>query len=289
MHRIILFLALCFIPLTGYGQVRDSEPAPDIAKPTPAKAKKRFRDAKSNFAFGRYAKTIETLSPAVEPEVLLADPAELVQAYKLLGLSHFFTGDKAQAQLYFERLIRFRPDSTLDAIQTPPIAVAFFQDLQERLAKEIALKKEVLRQEREAAEERRRRENEKHFRRDVQIRSRLVAALPFGIGQFQNQEPILGAAFLGTEIAALSMSLASFLAVENLRGADGRFRNTDVDQARSFQRLQLVSGGAAIALMAAGIIQAMIQYQPTRLIRELEVPKPEAEASVAPTGFMIRF
>ncbi|MEE2757591.1 MAG: hypothetical protein VYA30_13125 [Myxococcota bacterium] len=252
-------------------------------------AKRRLRDAKSTFDFGEYQTTIDKLTPAIEPEVLLADRQDLIDAYTLLGLSHYFLGKQGSAQAYFERLIEYHPDAALDPVKTPPPAVSFFQDIRERLAKEIAAKKELRRQQLALEEKRRREANTIRYRRDIQIRSRIAAFLPFGVGQFQNQEPVFGSILLGSQVAALSVSLASFLAVENLRGTDGRFRNADVNQARQLQTVQLYSGGLAIGLMVVGIAQALWVYEPTRFIKEQELPRKTPKLELSPNGFRLRF
>jgi len=251
--------------------------------------KKALRDARNAFDFGAYALVIEGLTPAIEPNILIAEPKNLIEAYRFLGLAHFFLGQKKLAKKRFEALIRFRPDHSLDSIDTPPPAVAFFQDIKEELGKEIALKKEALRQQREEEKQAEILRNIRRYRRDVQIRSRLVASLPFGVGQFQNEQPVLGAVFLGTEVAAISISLASYLAVENLRGLDGRFRNADVEQARSFQRIQLVSGAIAIGLIAVGITEALISFKRKKTLREVELPSAAPGATLTPTGLFLNF
>jgi len=252
-------------------------------------AKRRLRDARSTFDFGEYQTTVDKLTPAIEPNVLLADRQDLIEAYTILGLSNYFLGKKGSAQAYFERLIEYHPDAALDPVKTPPPAVSFFQDIRERLAKEIAAKKELRRQQLALEEKRRREANTIRYRRDIQIRSRIAASLPFGVGQFQNQEPILGSLLLGSQIATLGVSLAAFLAVENLRGTDGRFRNADVTQARELQTVQLYSGGVAIGLMVAGIVQALWVYEPTRFIIEKELPRKTPRFDIAPSGFKWRF
>ena len=213
------------------------------------------------YDFGDYQKSIAVLTPLVEPEVRIATAEAQVRAYCILGLSHYFLKRAERATDYFQRAIRLRPDHTLDTVVTPPDAVSLFEKIKQQLTPEIAQKKRELEQRKRAEAERRRQEKiEVH---PLQVNSRLVAALPFGAGQFQNQSPVLGAVFLGSQVAAISVSVSAFFAVESLRGADGRFRKADVEQARSYQRLQLVSGGLALALIAGGIIEAMISYQPT--------------------------
>jgi len=241
---------------------------------------------KNAYDYGDYQKTLNVLVPLVVPEQRIAQVDDRVEAYCIIGLSHFFLKDMDQARIFFEQAIRLRPDKELDSVVTPPDAISLFEKLKKRLAPEIAKLKAELQQRRQLEAERRRRENIRYV--PLQINSRLVAALPFGAGQFQNNSPFLGATFLGTEVAAISVSLASYLAVESLRGADGRFRNADVGQARSYQQLQLVSGGIALAIMATGIIEAMISYRPT-IEAGKPGPRPSLGASSVPAATGVSF
>ena len=108
--------------------------------------------------------------------------------------------------------------------------------------------------------------------------------LPLGIGPFQNDAPLLGATLMGTQLAGLSISIASFVAVENLRGADGRFRNADVEQARSFQNIQMVSGGIAITIAVLGIVEAMLNFTPRKSLGSRERQGTTPNLGLSPAG-----
>ena len=252
-------------------------------------ARKALRDARSTFDFGQYRATVNKLTPVITPAVLLAARAEISEAYTLLGLSHFFLGEKPLARRYFERLLEYSPDAELDPVKIPPPAVSFFQDLKERKAAELAQKKAELKRQREEEARRQAEANTRRIRYVYQERSKIAAFLPFGIGQFQNQQPVLGTILLGSQVASISVSIAAFLAVENLRTRDGRFRNADVEQARSIQRLQLYSAATAAVLVTAGIVQALWAFEPTRFVEEQELKAPPPATQLTPNGFIIRF
>ena len=252
-------------------------------------ARKALRDARSTFDFGQYRATVDKLTPIVVPAVLLAARTEISDAYTLLGLSHFFLGEKSVARQYFERLLEYSPDAELDPVKIPPPAVSFFQDLKERKTAELEQKKAELKRQREEEARRQAEANTRRVRYVYQERSKIAAFLPFGVGQFQNQQPVLGTILLGSQVASISVSIAAFLAVENLRTRDGRFRNADVEQARSIQRLQLYSAAAASVLIAGGIVQALWAFEPTRFVEQQELSTPPPPAQLTPNGFIIRF
>jgi len=286
-------LACLVIPGISQSQAPQPESSsPAVAPATvPDSPSKVLATAEGAFLYGNYQDVIREVSPLVDPKLILSGDAEIQSAYRILGLSHFFEEDENLATTYFEELIRRYPNVKLDPIQTPPPAINFFEAIKERLANELAAKRAELKEQAEAAERAKAAANTRVLETDYRINSRYVAMLPFGIGQFQNEAPLLGATFMATQLAGLSISIASFLAVENLRGADGRFRNADVDQARSFQRVQMLSGGLAIGLAVVGIVEAMVNYKPRRTLstRERTGTTSDPTPTPTPTGLVVPF
>ena len=144
--------------------------------------KDELRDAENSYLYGDYPRVVEKLTPLVEPDILLPDPDQQARAYELLGLAHFFLDEPPKAKKFFERLIRFRPDRTLDPVLVPPPVVSFFDGIKASLAEEIAATREALRKQKLAEAERLRRAKEKQISR-IRVNSQVVAALPFGAGQ----------------------------------------------------------------------------------------------------------
>ncbi|MCA9540039.1 MAG: hypothetical protein KC620_14175 [Myxococcales bacterium] len=252
---------------------------PAAATPTePTTPEQDLRDAENSYYYGDYPRVMAKLAPLVEPDILLADPAAVARAYELLGLAAFFLDQQADARTWFERLIRYRPDAALNPVVVPPPAVAFFDDIKAGLSDEISRKREALRREQEAEEARRRQATQTQVKVETQVNSRLVAGLPFGIGQFQNGDDALGYTFLSTEVVAIGLSGFFFLAVEDLRQTDGRFARSDVARAENYQTAQLISGGIALGLMVTGIAHALLTYEPERPLRETPMPAPDSAA-----------
>lgn len=231
--------------------------------------------------YGDYPGVISKLAPLVEPVVLLAARAELMEAYQLLGLSHSFLRNdaspehEARARHYFEKLIRLDPNYKLNPALVPPDTITLFEEV--RTALKPALERErqeFLRRQREE-EERLRVAGSHQIVVEKRRNSRWVAMVPFGIGQFQNDQPVAGALFLGGEVLAVSLSVGFFAAVEDLRLDSGRFAREDVSRAESMQNAQLIAGGTALMLMAVGVIHALTTFQ-----EELDVQR----TTVKPTA-----
>ena len=192
---------------------------------------------------------------------MIADPQMLTLAYEYLGLAHFYLGHKERATGYFKDLIYFRPEHRLDPVRVPPNAVSLYNQLHIALQEELTQRQEAMARQSELEEERRLRKMRLPIVLERQVNQKLIAFLPFGAGQFQNQEPGLGYFFLGSELIAVGLSAGFFWGVESLRQSDGRFMKRDYLFAQQLQRAQLISGGVAIGLMVSGVILALLRYQ----------------------------
>ncbi len=274
-----LLAATLAAPL-AYAQPRADAPVATAARP--ADPERELADAENSYLYGDYPRVVRKLTPLVEPDVLLVSATDQAQAYELLGLAHFFLDQRELARKYFERLIKFRPDYELNPVLVPPPVVAFYGELHETLADEIKRRRDELRRQEEAEQERRRLASTIVYER--RLNSRFVASMPFGMGQFQNEDPGLGALFLGTELLATGLSFGFYLAVLDLRAEDGTFARGDVARAESLQQAQLVSGGIALALVLGGILEAHLAFDADDGLTEVR-PGPV----IGPQGLLWRF
>jgi HAMP domain-containing protein len=260
---------------------------------SPGELLKRARDA---FEYGDYARVVQ-LTKGMPESGALPDEADRIDAYRLLGLSHYYLRQTAEAEEAFKGLLRQNPDYQLDPFYVPPVAVAFFDDLRKRSEPYLApireLRRRRAREELEAElarveEERRRRAGETPTERTERLvpvyvdrliaeNSRFVASLPFGAGQFQNGDPGLGMGLAAGQVLASGLSIAGFAVVEALRDPDtGRYSATNLATARGFDAVKWASAGLFYALWAAGVLEAHLRFVPTRAL--------DAPPSAAPAG-----
>ena len=262
--------------------------SPALAQPVGAALPKGPRellaDGRNAYAYGDYKLVIESLQPLVGQEQnLLTDAEEIVEAYELLGLSYFYLDLKDDARTTFERLVLYRPEKRLNPVQVPPPAVAFYDAIRTELGEEIRKRQEAIERRKREEAEKRRKDSTVQVIVDRRRNSRLVAALPLGIGQFQNGDDLLGGLFLGTELVAVALSATFYLAVESLRQSDGRYAKQDVDQARDLRTAQLVAGGTAVALMAGGVVHALLTFKDEVVVKETTI-QPTVQPTVTPAG-----
>ena len=118
--------------------------------------------------------------------------------------------------------------------------------------------------------------------------------IPFGAGQFQNDQPALGWTLLGTEAALAGVSIASASILASLQ-AQGTRPNVDVPALNSRihiwkQLNNLTFAGFALAA-TAGIVHAQLSYDPSqRIVKQRPLPKDlevAPSATVAREGFLV--
>ena len=222
--------------------------------------KDEFQIGLNAYLYGDFPEVIRRLRPLIEPTVRLTNPADLVKCYEQLALAYYFLNQREDAKDIFGRLLRFRPDQKLNPILVPADVIVFYGKVRDELAEELQRQRELLAKERRENEERRRLKNLREVHIERRRNSRFVAAMPFGLGQFQNNDTALGVLFLGTELAAAGLSLGLYASVENLR-KEGRFAREDISRVRSLQTAQVISGGIALGMMVGGIVHALWTYQ----------------------------
>ncbi|MGB0646980.1 MAG: hypothetical protein ACPGQS_07385, partial [Bradymonadia bacterium] len=227
-----------------------------------------LRDAENSYLYGDYARVLRKIIPVIEPDLLLSDENKIARAYELAGLASFFLEDKESARRQFEKLIRLRPNFRLDPVKVPPPAISFFDQLRDQLKEDIARIRAALQKHAEEEERKKRLANLVKVRRDVKINSRTVALLPFGIGQFQNDDHTLGQFFLASQALSAAASIGFFLGVESMRTSSGRFRTSDVTRARQFRTAQMTTGVTALALALIGIAEAQWSFKQQTTLQE---------------------
>lgn len=261
-----------------------------------------LRDAENWFVYGDFERVVLKLAPLVDPKSQLADRRDLARSYELLGLSCFYLRREAEARKYFERLVRLEPEKQLDPLVVPPPAVHFYDDLRRSMADEIARQREALQKQLAEEEERRRQANIVVEKIELRRNSRLVAAMPLGIGQFQDGQVLAGGLLLGTQVALAGLSGAFYLATENLRQPSGRYARADVSRAEAYQAVQLSTGYAAVLVALGGIVHAQLTFrEDTEVRRDFSAPgvqpdlgprpeiDPAAPAPAADLGLPLRF
>jgi tetratricopeptide (TPR) repeat protein len=232
--------------------------------------------------------------PEAEERVrALLDPTTGVKERALVSLARMYLGavllaqgKKEQATDIFEKLILEDPSFDPDPLSFPADVINTFIDTKSTLSERIknaaatAAKLEAERRAREAAERQRQAEWLEKVKARAQedkttVRNnRLTAFLPFGIGQFQNEQPVLGWIFLGAESALVTATLVTIpmyayqrarereeLASPNLEKKAEEYHNN----AETIFAVNLSLVGAFVVVTTVGIVQANAAFVPERV------------------------
>lgn len=237
--------------------------------------------ARAAYLARNYAEAEERLRALVDPKTGLKDVSLLSQARMYLAAVLLAQNKRELGAEVFEKLILEDAAFEPDPLSFPGDVINTFFDvrvqLQERI-RQAAQNSARLEAEKRARAEQERRRQEAWLAKVKQLateekitvhNSRVVALLPFGAGQFQNREPVLGWMFLVSESALV---LGTMITVPLFIYADGRKNGQGADLERKAQiykdhadtiqtvNLSLVGAFAAVAI--TGIVQANLAYVP---------------------------
>ena len=179
-------------------------------------------------------------------------PADLAEARRLRGLAAFFAHDTDAADRELFAWLQLDLDARLDPAVTPPEAIAFFEGVRARHEAELrALRPKVVR----------------HY-------ASLNLLPPWG--QFQNGDRTKGWIIAGAGAALLTADLGSYAILRHWCSSSDLTCDNNGDRrgdARAMRTINLVAGGALVALYVYGVVDGFAGYH-----------APRRELLVAPTG-----
>lgn len=202
-----------------------------------------------------FEQVIGLLYPVLFPEPVDALSRDArIEAYFLLGRSYFVTGQQVSAEDCFLRLLRTEPDYDVSPVLYSQALIRLIEDLKEAHRDELQQIREDLGRVTQPLES----GEAVYVERRVEERSILVSMLPFGIGQFANDQPIWGATFLALEVGLASTSLGFWLANE-LEEEGGRF--DDPDRARVRGNTHFATGIAFFSVLLLNVIHGLVIHE----------------------------
>lgn len=275
--------------------------------------------ARAAYLARNYAEAEERLRVLVDPKTGLKELSLLSQARMYLGAVLLAQGKRDPAVEVFEKLILDDPAFEPDPLSFPGEFINTFYDVRAQLQEKIrqaAQNSARLEAERRAKAEDERRKQEAWLAKIKQMateekitvrNNRLVAFLPFGAGQFQNADPVLGWTFLVTEatlVVGTGITVPMY-AYHRGRAEDvastNDFRTAQLyqDRADNIRTVNLSFVGAFAALAITGVVQANLAYVPetvetkkrdlpavSRLVPML-APVARSEGSATPDGVLL--
>ncbi len=243
------------------------------------------RRAYDRQSYAKAARELESLVGGVVPRA--RNPVVRLEARKYLGATYLFLDDEVAAREQFRLLLEEDDEYDIDPVAFPEAVVQTFQQVKSQVETERAREKalEATRQAQERTDEveqlimQQQRiaalEELAGSETVERVNSRWIAALPFGVGQFQNQNRRLGIMFAVMESAFLAASIATFVGHNSLRN-----ENPNPDEVGRAERVERalrignwVSVGGLVSFYVAGVIEAEVRFKPViRSTRKRDLP-----------------
>jgi tetratricopeptide (TPR) repeat protein len=268
-----------------------------------ADAQKQLDIATTRYQNGRYEEAADILSKLLSVPADPSTPEGLErQAVNRRARPYYAATLHALGRVDEARVValeQYRDDPffELPAGQFPPPVTELFIEVEaenrdeiEELQGRVMADKQDLAARRarlEKARAERLRELERLASEEVEIvhRSRWIAAVPFGVGQFQNDDYGLGAFFLIGETLTLGAAIASagvaWDTALKIGGPKFDDQGNTIDKQALVERYQVaqvvnwVSFGACASLVVAGIIEAQVSFEGTTVTRKKRpIPPP---------------
>jgi hypothetical protein len=280
-----------------------------------ADARADFEKAKAAFLARNWADAEEKLKALLDPSSGLKERQLISQTRMYLGAALLKEGKRDEAKDALEKLVVDDPVFEPDPLGFPGDAIDLFIDVRSAMLEQIKIAQQT--QARLAAEKRARDDAEHEAQRlwmekvkaqageeAITVKhSRLVAAIPFGVGQFQNKQSVLGWIFLGGEVAALAGTVVTYgmyrYATNRRNETYQPFQTNTVtnnlspqwkNRADDIQVVNLAITAGVVGLAAIGIAQAQLAFVPEaaetkkRDLPPLELPKTTAVIAPIPNG-----
>lgn len=253
-----------------------------------ASPSQEFDRGRTAFLRGEYERAVTLIYPLLYPELRLETENEALQAHRMLGVAYLFVNKPAEARIEFRKLLELSPDFQFDPLLDPPRVVEFFnaivREQREQLGDiEARLKKR---------EEQRNRHVGEILVRRTEQHSYAVSFIPFGVGQFQNQQRTKGWIFFGVEAGLAAVSVGAFVWNFATYGTSP-FRDchamltyemgkpvcppesvdhTQENNSRNLLRLQVGSGLAFAGVAIWGVIDAVRNFRAEVPLGDTYVP-----------------
>ncbi len=217
--------------------------------------------AEGHYVRRQYEEVTELLDVLLSPEVCFLTDQQTLDARLLLGVSLFQLGELGLAELEFLALLRMDPDYQLDGVIPVPRAASSYLEQVRATYEEELRELRALRGGGEGVVV------ETIYVTVEERHNQLwINFLPFGAGQFQNDQPGWGAAYAATQGLGLVANVAGFsmsLLVQWRGGDQVANSPAEREEAENWQMVQMVGLGAFGLVYVASVTHALLEYEAT--------------------------
>jgi tetratricopeptide (TPR) repeat protein len=210
-----------------------------------------------------YDSAYKTLNSLLYPNIELARPTEIWEAYVLLGGSAYMRGDRQRAIDEFKKALRIDLDRTITTTTHKPEVVQLFEDIKSRYKAEIEIE----------AEKERQRLRAKQIQ-DYLDTIGVYETNSYGVNfvpvaaQYQNKQPRKGQILGGAMALTGGTSVATFIYLGGKYGlSSNRVPLAEGPRVRQLQQLEIGTGVAFLVIYGSGVIDAMINFKSQRRLK----------------------
>jgi tetratricopeptide (TPR) repeat protein len=251
----------------------------------------QLREARARFDAGKYEESLP-LVEALLDEKLLAAEADLVEAWRIRGLSHLYRGRGEEAQTALFALLQIDPDFALDPLLAPPVAIEALEAVRSANAEQLEHIRQGRRRQRQLEEEtrrnleeaaRKRREQESGLQRVVRVErhSFLTNLIPFGAAQLEQGRTQTGAVLAIGQGLGIAGTVLTYSQVHSYIESDGRVKAQNLKAAQGWRAANWIVFGATAALYLGGVVEAVLNYEP-ETVTEFLAPRQPGEPPAPP-------
>jgi tetratricopeptide (TPR) repeat protein len=253
MRLLMLACAAALLPASA-AVVRASPAA------APALQLDRGRDS---FKRGDWQSAIEVINLLLYPELQLARKEQVVEAHILLGAAYYQSGDRERAREEFRRALEIEPEQSIGTRLYSEGAIRLFDETKT----DVRIAKEREDEKRRIAQRLKEIEDYKKSLIVYETHPYYVNFVPFGAGQFQNQQRSKGLLFAATQGATGAVSAGIFLYLASKYGLVSS--SVPFDEQRTVRTLQEIEVGTGIVFLgfyAWGVVDALLHYKPRQRV-----------------------
>jgi hypothetical protein len=253
--------------------------------------------AKASYDAARYGEGAERFKEILNPSspTALKDPAAIERAQAFYAACLIALDRIPEANEQIEKIYRNNSRFVPDPVAFPGKVVDRFFDVKRKLFDQLAVEQQA----KDAAQEKQKKELQAYIatlqplasQESVVVRnSRWIAAVPFGVGQFQNRQDGLGYAFLVSEALLAGASITTGVIYMQLladytrqQAQQGQINFSDLNsRLDNAQSINLYATVALGAIAIAGVTHAELTFVPEiKETRPRSIPKPPP--SLVPT------
>lgn len=230
-----------------------------LVAPAHASPAQELERAREQFRDGHFAEAIPGLNYLLYPNPRLSQEDDLLEARVLLAVCAFEAGDRETATIEFTTVLQENLAFRLDRLLFSKAVVEFFE----------AIKKDEKAKADQAAEDRRKAEDAELVQAALdamivyETRPFYVNFIPFGAGQFQNDDRRKGLFFAVSQGVTGAISAGIWLYLVGEYGLPGKVAPAELDRAFLLEQIEIGAGSVCLGLMAWGVIDSLIHYKPS--------------------------